>query len=313
MKLGWAQRRTANQQRQAERSVATTAVGQVHPRWLQSALAASAATAPAVPAMVPLPPFPARQAPPSRLAPFPPTMQTAAATPPDVPGRHQPPLRFFQAWGGPVSAARPEDDALIILSPPPGGRTRPQARLFGVRSDASRMQGVMSRPQTGELDYLSASMPRGYNESYPPMASRGGHGDLFSPDMRPVSQEFPMAGSGSVDAGGNFSLSDLDPFRPSVDLRGVSERHRLLMGEYDLEARRISILQRQIRQSEILQIISSQETNRDCSPHHPHDVDQGTNPIPPVGDAMDLGEQRPAGPGLVCSPLEQDDDGLDAN
>ena len=175
------------------------------------------------------------------------------------------------------------------------------------------MQGVMSRPQTGELDYLSASMPRGYNESYPPMASRGGHGDFFSPDMRPASQEFPMAGSESVDADGNFSLSDLDPFRPSVDLRGVSERHRLLMGEYDLEARRISILQRQLRQSEILQIISSQETNRDCSPHHPHDVDQGTNPIPPVGDAMDLDEQRPAGPGLVCSPLEQDDDGLDAN
>ena len=202
---------------------------------------------------------------------------------------------------------------MIILSPPPGGRHHPQARLFGVRSDANRMQSVMNRPQTGELDYLSASMPRGYNESYPPMASRGCHGDQFSPDLRPVSQEFPMAGSSSVDAGEFFSVSDLDPFRPSVDLRGVSERHRLLMGEYDLEARRISILQRQLRQSEILQIISSQETNRDCSPHHPHDADQGANPIPPVGDAMDLSEHPPARPGLVCSPLEQDDERLDAN
>ena len=313
MKLGWAQRRTANQQRQAERSVATTAVGQVDPRWLQSALAASAANAPAAPAMVPLPPFPARQAAPSRLAPIPPSVQTAAATPPVGPGRHHPPPRIFETWGGPVSVPRLHDDALILLSPPPGNRASSQARLYGVRPDASQMQSVMGRTHAGELDHLSVSIPRGYNESYPPMVSRCPYESQFSSEMRSASQEFPMAGLGSGNAGGTFSVSDLDPFRPSADLRGVSERHRLLMGEYDMEARRISILQRQLRQSEILQIIASQDSNRDCSPHHPHDADQEANLIPPVGDAMDLSEHPPARSGLICSPTEKDDDELDAN
>ena len=185
---------------------------------------------------------------------------------------------------------------------------------------------VKCRTHASEIDYLSMSIPRGYNENYPPMGSRHPYESLLSSERRSASQEFPMAGLGSGDAGGSFSVSDLDPFRPSADLRGVSSRHHDLMGEFNVEARRISILQRELQQADINvgrlsrdlhsvhgQMLASQHPSRDCAPHHPHDTDQEANPIPPDGDAMDASEDPPARSGLICSPTEKDDDELDAN
>ena len=62
------------------------------------------------------------------------------------------------------------------------------------------------------------------------------------------------------------------------------------------------------------QILASQHPGRDCDPHQPHDADQEANPTPRDGKPMDsYSENPPARKGLICSPIEQEDEGLDAN
>ena len=64
-----------------------------------------------------------------------------------------------------------------------------------------------------------------------------------------------------------------------------------------------------------MQMLASQQHSRDCAPQWPHNVDQEAFLNLPLLEPMDsTTEEPPAGrPGLICSPIEQEDEGLDAN
>ena len=96
-----------------------------------------------------------------------------------------------------------------------------------------------------------------------------------------------------------------------------------LVAYIDYEARRISSLHQQLSQANVnvdrlrrdMHTLASQQYSRNCAPQQPHDVDQEALFALPSLEPMDsTTEEPPAGrPGLICSPIEQEDEGLDAN